>query len=80
MTRTQKQAQIAKKQGYKFIASVVKSVYNTTYYHVNTVDDVITNGWIPAPRGQYGNWHGRFGQSQLPDNTIMRSNLFDLNS
>lgn len=84
MTRTQKQAEIAKKRGYKFIASVVKSVYYTTYYHVNTVDDVICHGWIACNRGQYvsdrtGNtWHGRYGQSQLPNNTIMRTELFKI--
>ena len=78
MTKTQTQAQKAKDAGYKYIASVVKSHYNTTYYHVNSVDSVIADGWTPCPVGQYNNWHGRIGQSHLPDNTIMRTGLFRL--
>lgn len=78
MTRTQIQAQKAKDAGYKYIASVVKSHYNTTYYHVNSVDSVITNGWTPCTIGQYNNWHGRIGRSKLPNNTILRTQLFNL--
>lgn len=54
-------AKQAKKDGYTHVYSVVKSVYNTVYVHVNSVDSVIRNGWIPCPKGHYGNWHGRIG-------------------
>jgi hypothetical protein len=49
------------------IASVVKSVYNTEYCNVNSIDAIMANGgkWIPAARGSYpgkrGTWHGRVG-------------------
>ena len=84
-TLTQIQAQKAKDQGYKYIASVVKSVYNTTYYHVNSVDDVISRGWIAAPCGQYpsakdsnSSWTGRCGQSFLPEKTILKTALYSI--
>ena len=52
---TKKKAEELKLQGYTQIASVVKSVYATTYYHVNTIDDIIANNgrWIPAKYNDY---------------------------
>jgi hypothetical protein len=49
-------------QGITHLASVVKSKYNTVYYHVNSIQNLIDNGgkWIPAPYNHY-NWHGRIG-------------------
>lgn len=66
-------ATAAKADGYKYMCSVVKSVYRTTYYHVVKIDDVIATGhWPAAPRGQFGNWHGAIGTSSLPDNCIRK--------
>lgn len=61
--------------GYKYLTSVVKSHYATTYYHVVPVADVIKTGdWIPAPVGQWGDWRGRCGiaGNKLPDGCIRR--------
>jgi hypothetical protein len=68
----------AKELGYEFIASVVKSVFSTTYYHVVSIDDVIAEGkWIPAPCGSIGNSgaHGRIGTKTLPPKTVCKSTL-----
>lgn len=72
-----KAAKEAKKQGYEFISSVVKSHFNTVYYNVNSVEDIISEGkWIPAPRNEsYGY---RIGTSSVPENTISRVNAFRL--
>ena len=37
-------------KGIKYLASVVGSCYNTTYYHVVSINAIIENGgkWIPA--------------------------------
>lgn len=64
----------AREDGYKYMASVVKSVYSTTYYHVVPIDEIIAAGrWIKAtviqhPRG----WHGRVGIPYLPPDTIRK--------
>lgn len=53
-----------KAKGIIQIASVVKSVFHTTYYHVVSIDDLIENGgiWIPATHVWFGGGaHGRFG-------------------
>lgn len=80
-------AKLAKAAGYTHIASIVKNVYRTDYYHYNSVDAVIRAGrWIPAafvscmPGKTGGAWHGRLGvrRSELPEKTIMRSMLFSL--
>lgn len=54
---TKKRAEELKLHGYTQIASIVKSVYATTYYHVNTIDDIIANNirYIPATRYDYRN-------------------------
>ena len=78
------QARKAKEAGYEYVASIVKSVYNTGYYNVVPLDDIIKAGkWIPAPHGQWpsrsgGNWHGRIGQNWLPEKTILRPYLYKL--
>lgn len=78
-TKIQIQAEKAKQAGYAYVASVVKSVYNTTYYHILPIDQVITHGWQVAPKGQYqgqtGTWYGRYGQSHLPEKCIRRDAL-----
>lgn len=72
------QCKKAKAAGYIYISSVVKSVYSTTYYNVQLIDDVIKAGkWIAAPYNSYG-WHGRIGQSQRPDKTIAKTMLYNL--
>ena len=64
-------AKIAKSQGIKFIASVVKSHFATTYYNVVSVDDIISKGaWLPADRSYHGY---RLGQSSLPEKTWTRT-------
>lgn len=82
-----RRAKLAKAAGYTHIASIVKNVYRTDYYHYNSVDAVIRAGrWIPAafvscmPGKTGGAWHGRLGvrRSELPEKTIMRSMLFSL--
>ena len=62
---TEKRAAELKEMGYTHVASVVKSYKATTYWHVNSIDEIIANGgkWIPAPKGQYNGWHGRVGIS-----------------
>lgn len=63
-----------KEDGYIYMASVVKSVYYTTYYHVVKIDDILKKGkWIPCQKGQFGKWHGRIGTSTLPDKCILRA-------
>jgi hypothetical protein len=48
--------------GITHIASVVRSHYSTTYYNVNSIDNLLRNDgrWIAAP-GYDGEWHGRIG-------------------
>lgn len=48
---TTSRAQELKNMGYNYICSVVKRYKYTTYYNVNSIDDIIANGgkWIPAP-------------------------------
>lgn len=54
-----------KTKGYKFMASVVKSHFKTTYYHVVSIDDVLKAGkWIPAGKVTFASGaHGRVGTS-----------------
>jgi len=54
-----------KAKGYKNIASVVKSHFDTTYYHVVSIDAVIAAGkWIPAGKVQFASGaYGRVGTS-----------------
>ena len=65
-TLTEKRAAELKAQGFTQIAAVVKSIYRTTYYNVNTIDDLLANGgkWIPAGFGQTEKGaRGRMGQN-----------------
>jgi len=77
--KIQELAQKAKDKGYEYVASVVKSYYNTTYYNVNDIDDVIAHGWQAAPFNT-SPWRGRMGQSKLPDKTIMKYELYRLDT
>lgn len=55
-------ARLAKTLGYTHIASVVKSVFSTTYHHVLSCDEIIEDGrWTGAQRAQFGKWHGPLG-------------------
>ena len=75
MKKIQIAAELAQYHGYEYIASIVKTHYATTYYNVNSIDDVITSGWTPAPR----HYHGyRLGVSRLPEKTILRRDAFRL--
>lgn len=72
-------ANLAKLAGYTHIASVIKSKYDTTYYHIVAIDDILACGnWIAAPIGVYptrdnqSTWHGRVGINHLPDYAITR--------
>lgn len=58
----QRVAEYAKEQGYTHIGSVVKSHYQTVYYHILTVDEVIESGWQGAPINTH-NWRGRVGET-----------------
>ena len=81
MKKLEKQIKKAEAAGYKYVASVVKSHYNTTYYHVVPIETlIISKKWIPALKGNIGinGAHGRIGQSQLPQNTILRQALYNL--
>lgn len=67
-------ARWAKANGYQYMASVVKQVFRTTYYHVVPVQDIIENGdWIPAPVVWGMPWRGRYGQKTLPESTCLRA-------
>ena len=74
-------AKKAKEDGYEYMTSVVKSVYNTTYCNVNKIDDILAAGkWIPAryvsmmPTADGSStWHGRMGQNWVPKNSINKS-------
>lgn len=73
MSKIVRAAEQAKRDGYDYIASVVKQVYSTTYYNVVHVDRIINGGgWPAAPIKSFG-WHGRIGQSDLPAKTILRT-------
>ena len=60
---SQERADELRADGKTQIASVIKSVYRTTYYHINTIAEIMDNGgkWIPCWKGQCGNWHGPIG-------------------
>lgn len=69
-------AKAAKAEGYTHMVSIVKRVYNTTYYHVVSIDEIIdTEKWSPAPRNHFG-WKGRIGVTwkHVPLHTIFRQN------
>jgi hypothetical protein len=78
-SKIQKAARIAKGMGYTHIYSIVKSVYVTTYVHVNDIDHVIDHGWTPAPNSGAA-WHGRLGIpiKELPEKSISRQAAFKL--
>lgn len=59
-------AEELKKQGYTHMASIVKSVYFTKYFHVVKINDVLEAGkWIPAEHVQfYSGAHGRSGTAE----------------
>ena len=66
-------AKKAKDEGYIYMSSIVKSVYSTTYHHINKIDDILVKGkWIAAPINSFP-WHGRIGQTALPPKTINKS-------
>lgn len=66
-----------KNLGVKYVYSIVKSFYNTTYYHVVAIDKIIEEQrWIPAPKVSMMPWHGRIGVSHLPEHSIHRSQLY----
>lgn len=80
-SKIQKAAINLKKAGYTHIYSIVKSVYNTTYVHVNEIDDVIKNGWTRAPKRAGFGWHGPVGvtyseMSNNPGQYISRQDAY----
>lgn len=61
-------AQALKAQGYKYMAAVIKSVYNTSYYNVQSIDDVIACGkWIGLGCSMS---HARFQRMGVRGNNI----------
>lgn len=50
---TPERAQILKEVGITQVASIVKKYYNTTYYAVAKIDDVIANGGYRPKNGNY---------------------------
>lgn len=69
-----KAAIAAKKDGFVYMSSVVKSHFSTIYHNVNLIDDVILNGkWIACVKGSYNGWHGPIGISKLPEKCINKS-------
>ena len=65
MNKTVQRAQELKAEGKIYMASVVKAVYDTVYYHVVPIDRVIAAGkWIPADVVQFKSGaYGRIGIS-----------------
>lgn len=59
---TVEKANELKAKGIQYIASVVRSKFNTVYYHINSIDALLANDgrWIPAGFNSYG-WRGRVG-------------------
>lgn len=69
-----KAAEWAKKQGFIYMSSTVKSHFKTVYYHVVKIDDILSVGkWIPAQKTQFSSGaHGRLGTINVPEKTIER--------
>jgi hypothetical protein len=71
----------ADKKGYKYMASVIKQVYNTVYWHVVPVESVVRAGEWPACPMQ---WHKGavipvgITRANWPDHTISRKDALAL--
>ena len=80
MSRFVEQCKKAKSMGYIYISGVVKSVFQTTYYNVNKIDDLIKEGkWIPSAHVNFpGGAHGRFGTAHRPDKCLPKTMLYSL--
>jgi hypothetical protein len=49
LNKTEEMMIYAKRLGYTHVAAIVKKVFNTEYYNVNSCDDVLAAGrWIGA--------------------------------
>lgn len=66
-------ARLARERGYTHLASVVKSVFDTTYYNVVSIEYILEHGWRSAPINSYP-WYGRVGVTwaNVPDGTLRR--------
>ena len=53
---TEARAKELKNMGYTHIAAIMKSVFNTRYYNINSIDAIIKNNgkWIAAYPGMKG--------------------------
>jgi len=61
----------AKLLGFKYMASVVASYYNTKYYNVVIIDEILDKGkWLKD--GEFKRCNGYLRFSQLPKGTIMK--------
>lgn len=78
MSNLIKVAKLAKENGFIYMASVVKSVFDTTYYHVVKIDLLIEKGvWPPAEKVIFENGaRGSFGTANLPEKTILRKKAY----
>ncbi len=66
-----KLAEEARERGYNYIFTIVKQHFNSSYYNINSVDDVIETGkFRPAPAYD-GYVHGTI-TSELPKNGVTR--------
>lgn len=72
----------AKSDGYEYMTSIIKSVYNTNYNHVVPIDRVISCGrWPGCMRGQHqsadgqSTWYGPCGvtDANLPPKSINKT-------
>lgn len=82
-SRFQDQLKKAKDKGYIYIASVVKTHFYTTYWHVESIDDLIANDvtrWPKAPHAIYTFKNGNYGYIKYGSQTSINSKTTILKS
>ena len=74
-----KGAEIAQSMGYKYIYSIVKTYYNTQYYHVVKLEDILREGkWIPAAYVRMSGKYRKLGVTKLPEKALHRFSIYSL--
>jgi hypothetical protein len=65
-SKIMRMALLAQEAGYNYIASIVKNVKFTNYYHIVSIKRILESGkWIPAQHVQFSSGaHGRIGQTE----------------
>lgn len=68
-------AEAAKADGYKYMTSIVKTHFYTTYYNVVRIDKILATGkWEPASEVVFDSGaHGKFGVTSVPEKSINKS-------